>query len=109
MVTDLDGAVVERAEVEIPPSLGDDAVAAAERLLTELVELADQPIIGVGVGTPGIVDDQGVVLSAPNLGWRDVPLRGPPGRSLRPPRRRLERRRRCGRRRSSPSVRASPT
>ncbi|MEZ5378609.1 MAG: ROK family transcriptional regulator [Acidimicrobiales bacterium] len=74
VVTDLDGAVVERAEVEIPPSLGDDAVAAAERLLTELVELADQPIIGVGVGTPGIVDDQGVVLSAPNLGWRDVPL-----------------------------------
>lgn len=74
VVTELDGAVIERSTVEIPAALGEDAVVAVERLLTELVALAHRPIIGVGVGSPGIVDDQGVVVSAPNLGWRNVPL-----------------------------------
>lgn len=32
-------------------------------------------IVGIGVGVPGLVDDQGNVLFAPNLHWRDVPLR----------------------------------
>ena len=74
VVTDLDGNVIARAEVDIPPTVGDDAVAAIETLLTDLVALAPRPVLGVGVSSPGIVDDRGVVLSAPNLGWRDVPL-----------------------------------
>lgn len=74
VVTDLDGAVIERAELDIPQAQGDEAIAAAETLLHGLVALAHRPVIGVGVGSPGIVDEHGVVLSAPNLGWRDVPL-----------------------------------
>ena len=74
VVTDLDGTVIERAEIDISQAQGDDAIVAVETLLTDLVALARCPIIGVGVGSPGIVDDHGVVLSAPNLGWRDVPL-----------------------------------
>ena len=74
VVTDLDGAVIERAEIDIQYAQGDDAIVAVETLLTDLVALAHRPVIGVGVGSPGIVDDHGVVLSAPNLGWRDVPL-----------------------------------
>ncbi|QJD84833.1 ROK family transcriptional regulator [Cohnella herbarum] len=31
-------------------------------------------IIGIGVGVPGLVDDKGTILFAPNLKWRDVPL-----------------------------------
>lgn len=31
---------------------------------------------GIGVGCPGVLDlDRGVVLQAPNLGWRNVPLK----------------------------------
>jgi predicted NBD/HSP70 family sugar kinase len=74
VVTDLDGEVVARADAEVPPALGDEAVVAVETLLRELMALAPQPVLGAGVGTPGIVDDRGVVVSAPNLGWRDVPL-----------------------------------
>jgi glucokinase-like ROK family protein len=34
------------------------------------------PLLGAGVGVPGLVDiDSGVVLFAPNLEWRDIPLR----------------------------------
>lgn len=74
VVTDLDGVVIERAELAIPQAHGDDAIAAVETLLRELVGLARRPVIGVGVGSPGIVDDDGVILSAPNLGWQNVPL-----------------------------------
>ena len=41
----------------------------------EIVAAATKPILGIGVGTPGIVAAGGVVDTAPNLGWRDVPLR----------------------------------
>lgn len=74
VVTDLDGVVIARSEIDIPETLGDDAVAAVERLLTDLIALAPRPVLGVGVGTPGIVDDHGVVLSATNLEWRDLRL-----------------------------------
>lgn len=74
VITDLDGAVIERAELDINQAQGDDAMTAVETLLADLVALARRPVIGVGVGSPGIVDDRGVVLSAPNLGWRDVAL-----------------------------------
>src|SRR5690606_9367948 len=40
----------------------------------DLVASADIPILGIGIGSPGIVDLAGTVLSAPNLGWTDVPL-----------------------------------
>ena len=46
-----------------------------ERLLVaQLVEQAPRPVLGLGVGTPGIVDDAGVGIQAPNLAWDAVPL-----------------------------------
>jgi predicted NBD/HSP70 family sugar kinase len=39
-----------------------------------LISQATAPILGIGVGSPGVVDLGGVVLSAPNLGWHDVAL-----------------------------------
>ena len=61
---------------------GDDAVAVVHRLAAELIGLADRPVLGIGVGSPGVVDAEGTVIAAPNLGWADVtagrrPARGP--------------------------------
>lgn len=45
---------------------------------TALAEARDQDLLvcGMGVALPGVVDvDHGVLLYAPNLGWRDVPIR----------------------------------
>jgi predicted NBD/HSP70 family sugar kinase len=39
-----------------------------------LVTKTTVPILGMGVGSPGVVDPAGVVLSAPNLGWTDEHL-----------------------------------
>jgi predicted NBD/HSP70 family sugar kinase len=33
-------------------------------------------VLGIGVGTPGVVDDHGVILTAPNLGWVGFDLEG---------------------------------
>jgi predicted NBD/HSP70 family sugar kinase len=43
-------------------------------LVGSLVDAATLPVLGIGVGSPGVVDLAGVVLSAPNLGWIAEPL-----------------------------------
>ncbi len=71
---DLDGNVIARAEVPLAGSTGDDVTAKVAALAEGLIARATAPILGVGVGSPGVVDLAGVVLTAPNLGWRDEPL-----------------------------------
>ncbi|WP_141881001.1 ROK family transcriptional regulator [Homoserinimonas aerilata] len=71
---DLDGGVIARAEVPLAGSTGADATAKVVALAEGLIAQATAPILGVGVGSPGVVDLAGVVLAAPNLGWRDEPL-----------------------------------
>lgn len=73
-VTDLDGTVIERGEVEVAGVVGDAATSAVYALLDDLLARAAAPVIGIGVGSPGIVDLEGTVVSAPNLEWQDVPL-----------------------------------
>lgn len=49
------------------------------RTITEALTKAgfsDQPVESLGIGCPGVVDlAKGVLKIAPNLGWRDVPVR----------------------------------
>lgn len=82
-VLSLDGDVIERREVARPaPSDADAAYAAVQTLSRELVGAATATLLGVGVGTPGVVRTDGVVLSSPNLGWTDLPLETQLGRDL---------------------------
>lgn len=69
----LDGVVLERREVPRPQG-GDDTYEAVRGLAAELVALSTAPVLGVGVGAPGIVRPDGMVLNSPNLGWIDFPL-----------------------------------
>jgi len=73
-VINLAGEVKARRELTLAGLKGDDAVAVVHRLATELIGLADRPVLGIGVGSPGVVDAEGTVIAAPNLGWADVPL-----------------------------------
>ena len=74
-VLSLDGDVLERREVARPESPDGDAVYAATlELARTLVAASTQPLLGVGIGTPGVVRPDGVVLSSPNLGWTNFPL-----------------------------------
>ncbi|MFS0885439.1 ROK family transcriptional regulator [Aeromicrobium sp. 179-A 4D2 NHS] len=71
-VVDLHGRVLVRERA--PFSRGAEAVDGVSRLVERLVEAAPRRVLGIGVGTPGIVDDSGVVIQAPNLAWDAVPL-----------------------------------
>ena len=75
-VLDLDGAILHREQLALNQATGEDATALVIALTESLVAAATLPILGLGVGSPGVVDLAGVVLTAPNLGWSEVALQG---------------------------------
>lgn len=72
-VLTLDGEIVARHEAPVPADPA-ELVDVVTRLARDLVADAHAPVLGVGVGTPGVVDARGVVLAAPNFGWVGVEL-----------------------------------
>ena len=45
------------------------------QLIDQLLKKRIRPIVGIGVGTPGLVNTrEGIVVNAVNLDWRDLPL-----------------------------------
>lgn len=74
-VLTLDGEIVARHDAPVPENPA-DTLDAVVQLTRDLVADAHAPVLGVGVGTPGIVDDEGTVLTAPNFGWTGVDLEG---------------------------------
>lgn len=82
-VLSLDGDVLERREITRPPEPEGEAVyAATVELARQLVAASTQPLLGVGIGTPGVVRPDGLVLSSPNLGWTNFPLEAKLGADL---------------------------
>ncbi|MDF1604254.1 ROK family transcriptional regulator [Nocardioides sp. YIM 152315] len=73
-VVNLAGIVQARHELPLDGATGAAAVALVHRLATELIAMTDRPVLGVGVGSPGVVDAAGTVIDAPNLSWTDTPL-----------------------------------
>ncbi len=73
-VLDIDGRILSTAEVALAGSRGAEATAKVLALVDELVSRATAPILGIGIGSPGIVDATGTVVAAPNLGWTEEPL-----------------------------------
>ncbi len=71
VLTDLSGTT--HATLEAPDH--DDPTDALAVLIGELAAQATAPIAGVGIGSPGLVDEDGTVVAAANLGWSDHPLR----------------------------------
>ncbi|MBO9577200.1 MAG: ROK family transcriptional regulator [Microbacteriaceae bacterium] len=74
-VLNLDGETIVHQELPLEGAQGAAATAKVTALLQTLQAKATRPVLGVGVGTPGVVDLDGNVLLAPNLGWKDEPLR----------------------------------
>jgi predicted NBD/HSP70 family sugar kinase len=73
-ILDLDGKILERAEIPLAGSTGEHAEAKVFALVDTLIAKATRPLLGIGVGSPGVVDLAGVVLTAPNLGWDNLSL-----------------------------------
>ena len=73
-VLSLTGQIQVRRQLDIDGRTGDELVDLLTRFVRRLVAAANHPVIGVGVGSPGIIDLDGRVVEAPNRGWYDVPL-----------------------------------
>jgi glucokinase len=69
-----DGTIVRESRVATPATDGDGIVDAVVELVHELTEGAEA--IGVGVAAAGFIDaDQATIVYAPNLSWRNEPLK----------------------------------
>ncbi|SDH53540.1 ROK family transcriptional regulator [Microbacterium pygmaeum] len=79
-VLTLDGNIVVRREVPVPTE--GDVIETVVALARDLVAQSHAPVLGVGVGTPGVVGDDGVILTAPNLRWAGFDLEGALERAL---------------------------
>ena len=73
-VLDLDGNIMRRAELPVAGITGQAALDTVVALTERLLALVSAPLLGIGVGSPGIVDLAGTVVTAPNLEWTDLPL-----------------------------------
>ncbi len=75
-VVNLQGEVVSRAQIAAKDCRGDQALQLTYALLDDLLRQCTAPILGIGIGTPGLINvAKGVVRKAVNLGWHDLPLR----------------------------------
>jgi len=72
-----DGTVVARARRDTPhrsksPGVVEDTIV---EVVSELLDLADDPVVAVGIGAAGFVAaDRATVVFAPHLSWRGEPL-----------------------------------
>lgn len=75
-VINLRGQIRHRVTLSMIGCVGDDALNLVHQLLDNLLQATDMPLIGIGIGSPGIVDpNNGIVEQAVNLGWHHLPLR----------------------------------
>jgi predicted NBD/HSP70 family sugar kinase len=74
-LVDMRGAMVRTLHRPLEGRDGDDAVQLAYELVEDLRAGAERPLLGIGIGAPGLIDsDSGVVRWAVNLDWADLPL-----------------------------------
>ncbi len=73
-VMTLTGEVAARRVVALDGRTGRAAVDVLRDLCRQLLAAADRPVIGIGIGSPGVIDPEGTVVEAPNRGWYQLPL-----------------------------------
>jgi len=74
-VVNLRGKIRQRLHREVRDREGEAALTLVYDLLDELVASTPQPLLGIGIGTPGLINsDEGIVHTSVNLDWQDLPL-----------------------------------
>ncbi len=74
-VVNLRGEIKDMESVPVSGRDGEQALGIVYEILDKLVEKQWAPVVGIGVGTPGLVNTrEGMVVNAVNLDWQDLPL-----------------------------------
>jgi len=75
-VLDLRGKILHRESIPVNDCNGDAALEQVYTLIDRLIAAATGPLLGIGIGSPGLMDARGgVVRQAVNLDWQNLPLR----------------------------------
>lgn len=74
-IVNLRGEIKEMVEMPVHDEDGKNALELVYRIIDQLIKKRIKPIVGIGVGAPGLVNTrEGVVVNAVNLEWQDLPL-----------------------------------
>ena len=74
-LVNLRGEIRRTVELPVDGRDGDAALGLVYDLLDRLLDGTTAPLLGIGIGTPGLVDSRtGTIRRAVNLDWRDLPL-----------------------------------
>lgn len=74
-VVNLCGEIKETVEIPVDGRDGTQALSLLYQILDRLTQKTWFPIVGIGVGAPGLINTrEGIVISAVNLDWQDLPL-----------------------------------
>lgn len=72
---DLRGNIIHLESVSLQGNTGDEALALVYKLVDSLLASCEEPILGISVGAPGIVDENnGAIRFAANVDWQELPL-----------------------------------
>lgn len=75
-VVNLRGQILQRSTGGRERWVGEDALNQIFAQLDPLVQNNHIPLLGIGIGTPGLIDTAaGIVKRAVNLGWQNLPLK----------------------------------
>lgn len=74
-IVNLRGEIKQTVELPVHSGNGQQALEQVYQILDELLKTEWKPIVGIGVGAPGLIHTrEGIVVNAVNLEWRDLPL-----------------------------------
>ena len=74
-VVNLRGEIKASVEYHVNGNDSEQALRLVYKILDQLTKKEWKPLVGIGVGTPGLVNTRdGIIVNAVNLEWRELPL-----------------------------------
>ncbi len=75
-LVNLRGKITKRISLDTNDESEKTSLDCLFKLVDSLIETATSPLIGIGIGSPGLIDTQhGIVRQSVNLGWKNLPLK----------------------------------
>lgn len=78
VLTDLRGNIIVEVNKKLTVRSYGVVIEILQSVISDLINAAPQShygIVGIGIGVPGLVNNDGEILVAPNLGWKNINLR----------------------------------
>lgn len=78
VLTDLRGNIIVEVNKKLTVRSYEVVIEILKSVISDLINAAPQShygIVGIGIGVPGLVNNDGEILVAPNLGWKNINLR----------------------------------